>query len=34
MNLVMRVSYWGYVALLPVLIVAFVVYGWLIRPKE
>jgi hypothetical protein len=28
------ISYWGYVALLPAILVAFVVHGWLIRPKE
>jgi hypothetical protein len=28
------VSYWGYVSFLPVMIVAFVVHGWLVRPKE
>lgn len=33
-TLTMAVSYWGYVAFLPVMIVAFVINGWLIRPKE
>jgi hypothetical protein len=33
-NTVMLVSYWGYVAFPPVLIVAFVVNGWLIRRRE
>ena len=28
------ISYWGYVALLPAILAAFVVHGWLIRPKE
>jgi hypothetical protein len=31
---VMVISYWGYVAFLPMLIVAFVIHGWLIRPKR
>ena len=31
---VMVISYWGYVAFLPVFIVAFVIHGWLIRPKR
>ena len=31
---VMTVSYWGYVFLLPAILVAFVVHGWLIRPKD
>ena len=31
---VMVVSYWGYVAFLPVMIAALVVHGWLIRRKE
>ena len=34
MNAVMLISYWGYVALLPAILVAFVVCGWLVRPKE
>ena len=34
MNAVMVISYWGYVGLLPAILVGFVVYGWLIRPKE
>jgi hypothetical protein len=33
-NPVMVISYWGYVAFLPVFIVAFVIHGWLIRPKR
>ena len=33
-SLIMVISYWGYVALLPAILVAFVVRGWLIRPKE
>lgn len=33
-TLVMTISYWGYVALLPAILLAFVVNGWLIRPKE
>jgi len=33
-NTVMVVSYWGYIAFPPVLIVAFVVNGWLIRRKD
>ena len=33
-NKVMVVSYWGYIAFPPVLIVAFVVNGWLIRRKD
>lgn len=28
------VSDWGYVAFLPLVIAAFVIHGWLIRPKE
>jgi hypothetical protein len=31
---VMVISYWGYIAFLPVFIVAFVIHGWLIRPKR
>jgi hypothetical protein len=31
---VMVISYWGYVAFLPVFIVAFVIHGWLIQPKR
>jgi len=31
---IMVISYWGYVAFLPALIVAFVINGWLIRPKR
>lgn len=31
---VMAVSYWCYVAFLPLVIAAFVIHGWLIRPKE
>ena len=31
---VMVISYWGYVTFLPVFIVAFVIHGWLIRPKR
>ena len=31
---VMVISYWGYVAFLPVFIAAFVIHGWLIRPKR
>jgi len=34
MNAVMVISYWGYVVLLPAIFVAFVIHGWLIRPKE
>lgn len=33
-TLIMVISYWGYVTLLPAILVAFVVHGWLIRPKE
>jgi len=33
-TVVMVISYWGYVALLPGLLVAFVIHGWLARPKE
>ncbi len=29
----MVISYWCYMAFLPILLVAFVVYGWLIQPK-
>ena len=32
-TLIMAISYWGYVAFLPTMIVAFVVLG-LIRPKD
>ena len=32
--LIMAISYWGYVALLPAILVAFFVNGWLITPKE
>ena len=31
---VMVISYWGYVAFLPVMIAALAVHGWLIRRKE
>ena len=31
---VMVISYWGYVAFLPVFIVAVVIPGWLIRPQR
>ena len=34
MNAVMMISYWGYVALLPAIVLASVVCGWLIGPKE
>ena len=33
-TLIMVISYWGYVAFLPTILVAFVVCGWLTRPKE
>ena len=33
-TLIMVISYWGYIALLPAILAAFVVHGWLIRPKE
>ena len=33
-TLIMLISYWGYVALLPVILVGFVVCGWLTGPKE
>jgi Ni/Fe-hydrogenase subunit HybB-like protein len=32
-NRAMVTSYWGYIAFLPLFIVAFLVHGWLIRPK-
>jgi hypothetical protein len=31
---IMVVSYWGYVAFLPAMIVALAVHCWLIRPKR
>jgi hypothetical protein len=31
---IMLLSYWGYIALLPLMLVAFVVNGWLIRWKR
>ena len=33
-TLIMVISYWGYVVLVPVILVAFVVCGWVIGPKE
>lgn len=33
-TLTMVISYWGYVLLLPLLIVAFVINGWMIQPKR
>jgi len=33
-EVVMTASYWGYVAFLPLVVAAFVIHGWLIRPKE
>jgi hypothetical protein len=33
-TLLMVVSYWGYLAFLPLMVVAVLVHGWLIRPKE
>lgn len=33
-GIVKVVSYWGYVAVTPALIVAFVVFGWLIPRKD
>ena len=33
-NLIQEVSYWGYVLLPLVLLVAFVYHGWFSRPKE
>ena len=33
-TLIMVVSYWGYVAFLPVMIAALAVHGWLTRRKE
>ena len=33
-NIVRVVSYWGYIAVTPALIVAFVVCGWLIPRKD
>jgi hypothetical protein len=31
---VIVISYWGYVAFLPMFIAALVIHGWLIRPKR
>jgi len=33
-SLVMVISYWAYVAFLPAMIVAFVVFGWLVPRKK
>lgn len=33
-SIVRIVSYWGYIAVTPALIVAFVVFGWLIPRKD
>jgi hypothetical protein len=33
-SIVRVVSYWGYIAVTPALIVAFVVFGWLIPRKD
>ena len=33
-GLVKAISYWGYVALTPALIVAILVYGWLIPRRD
>ena len=33
-SVVMVITYWGYVLLLPAILVAFVICGWVIRPKE
>ncbi len=33
-TLIMVISNWGYVALLPAILVAFVVCGWMVGPKE
>jgi hypothetical protein len=33
-TLMMVVSYWGYIAFLPLMVVAGLVHGWLTRPKE
>ena len=33
-DLIPEVSYWGYVLLPPILLVAFLYHGWFARPKE